>query len=89
MQLLFQVNVLVAVSFKQELHHLSRWNALALRYQFLNALLKWAAQLVILHHVFFLIVTLPAYPEIPNVFGNETGQQKTQTLTQKDSGFGK
>jgi len=39
-QLLFQVNVLVAVSGKQKLHHLPRWNTRALRYQFL----KYAAQ---------------------------------------------
>jgi hypothetical protein len=60
-QLLFQVNVLVAVSGKQKLHHLPRWNTRALRYQFLNALLKEGARLDILCHIFFLIVKLPAY----------------------------
>ena len=79
LQLLFQIKVLAAVSLKQELHHLTRWNTLALCDQFLNAPLNWAARIGILCHVLFLTVQVSARPKLPREFGNETGNKKNQT----------
>lgn len=80
LQLLFQIEVLAAVSLKQELHHLARWNTLALCDQFLNAPLHWAARFGILCHVLFLTVQFSARTKLPKKFGNKTGNKKTYTI---------